>query len=84
MYQAGLKRLKACMQRASHGEELVIAFLGGSITQGSLATKDENTYARRVFSWWKESFQNPGFTMSMAVLAALHPTMVYHVQLQMC
>lgn len=61
MYQAGLKRLKACMQRASHGEELVIAFLGGSITQGSLATKDENTYARRVFSWWKESFPESRF-----------------------
>lgn len=56
MQKADLNRLKKCMQRAEDGEELVIAFLGGSITQGSLATKAENTYAYRVFSWWKKTF----------------------------
>lgn len=50
------ERLHACMQRAKKGEELTIAFLGGSITQGSLATKPENTYAYRVFSWWERTF----------------------------
>ncbi len=57
MYQPDLKRLKLCMQRAMQGEELVIGFFGGSITQGSLATEYKNTYAYRVFTWWKESFK---------------------------
>ena len=51
-----LKRLKDCMKRAEAGEELTIGFLGGSITQGSLATTMENTYAYRVFTWWKQTF----------------------------
>ena len=50
MYQPNLARLKECMRRAEMGEELTIGFLGGSITQGSLATEHENTYAYRVFT----------------------------------
>lgn len=61
MDQADLRRLKKCMERAGQGEELAIAFLGGSITQGSLATIAENTYAYRVFRWWKEAFPNAKF-----------------------
>lgn len=49
------------MQRACRGEELTIGFLGGSITQGSLATKPENTYAYRVFCWWKANFKEAEF-----------------------
>lgn len=59
--QADLRRLKTIMQRAEQGEELVIAFLGGSITQGSLASTPEKTYAYRVFSWWKKTYPNAEF-----------------------
>lgn len=55
MEKINLSRLKNCMARAQRGEELTIGFLGGSITQGSLATEHENTYAYRVFTWWKET-----------------------------
>ena len=41
MKDVNLKRLKDCMKRAEAGEELTIGFLGGSITQGSLATTME-------------------------------------------
>lgn len=61
MERGNLARLKGCMRRAKQGEELTIAFLGGSITQGSLATKPENTYAYLVFSWWKENFKKAQF-----------------------
>lgn len=49
------------MRRAGLGEELTIGFLGGSITQGSLASKQEYTYAYRVFAWWKEAFPKAVF-----------------------
>lgn len=49
-------RLKACIQKAEQGGELTLAFFGGSITQGSLATAQENTYAYQVFRWWQEHF----------------------------
>lgn len=56
MYQADLTRLKLCMERAGRGEEVTVAFLGGSITQGSLASDHSHTYAYRVFEWWKRSY----------------------------
>lgn len=61
MKMKNLARLKSCMQRAQEGQELTIGFLGGSITQGSLATEHENTYAYRVFSWWKQTFPKATF-----------------------
>lgn len=61
MYQPDLTRLENCMHRAMNGEELTIAFLGGSITQGSLASSEENTYAGRVFAWWEKTFPKARF-----------------------
>ncbi len=49
-------RLKACMKRAAAGEKLVIGYLGGSITMGSLATVQEKCYAYLSHLWWKETF----------------------------
>ena len=56
MKNVNFERLKKCMLRSRQGGELTIGFLGGSITQGSLATKPENCYAYRVFSWWRQAF----------------------------
>lgn len=53
MGQADLRRLQTCMRRAERGEELVLAFLGGSITQGSLASVPKQAYAYLVYSWWR-------------------------------
>lgn len=61
MYQMNFARLKKCMMRAVAGESLNIGFIGGSITQGSLATKAQNTYAYQVFLWWKRTFPNAWF-----------------------
>ena len=55
------ERLINCIRRAENGEELTISFFGGSITQGSLADKAEEMYARRVFSWWEKTFPQAQF-----------------------
>ena len=49
------------MDRANCGEELTIGFLGGSITQGSLASQHEKTYAYQVFRWWNQTFPKAKF-----------------------
>lgn len=49
MERSNWARLKECIKKAEEGKELTIGFLGGSITQGSLATTPENTYAYQVF-----------------------------------
>lgn len=56
MYKINTKRIKNCFEKAAKGEAVTLGFLGGSITQGSLATTEENCYAYQVFLWWKKEF----------------------------
>lgn len=68
MYQRATKwakdesRLAAVMKKALSGEEITIGFIGGSITQGSSATKPENSYASLVINWWEEAFPKAKIT----------------------
>ena len=48
--------IQKCMVRAASGQPITVGFLGGSITQGSLASRPEYCYAARVYRWWQESF----------------------------
>ncbi|MEE0832637.1 MAG: GDSL-type esterase/lipase family protein [Lachnospiraceae bacterium] len=57
-----ITRLKNLMKRAANGESLVIGFLGGSITQGSLSSTPKTCYAYLVYEWWKKSFPNAAFS----------------------
>ena len=57
-----MTRLKNLMKRAANGESLVIGFLGGSITQGSLSSTPKTCYAYLVYEWWKKSFPNSAFS----------------------
>lgn len=51
-------RLQKVMQKAGNGENICIGFLGGSITQGSLASTPEKCYAYLVYSWWQSHYRN--------------------------
>lgn len=57
-----ITRLKNLMKRAANGESLVIGFLGGSITQGSLSSTPKTCYAYLVYEWWKKTFPNAAFS----------------------
>ena len=54
--EGNLYRIKKCMKKAQKGGRVTIAFLGGSITQGSLSTTPETCYAYLVYEWWKKKF----------------------------
>lgn len=54
-------RMKELMKRARAGQKLVIGFVGGSITQGSLSSTPQLCYAYRVYLWWKEKFPQAEF-----------------------
>ena len=60
--RGNLYRMKNLMERAKRGEALNLAFLGGSITQGCLASAPELCYAARVFDWWVKTFPQAQFT----------------------
>ncbi len=48
--------IKNCMKKALNGEPVTVGFLGGSITQGSLASSPDRCYAHLVYDWWKQKF----------------------------
>ena len=50
-------RLMGVMERAARGEEITIAYLGGSITAGSSASpQDKKCYAALSTTWWNDTF----------------------------
>ena len=53
-----MTRLKNLMKRAANGESLVIGFLGGSITQGSLSSTPKTS-----MSGGKNHFQTRHFPL---------------------
>lgn len=50
--------IAGCLKRAAAGKTVTVGFIGGSITQGSLASEERFSYAYRVYQWWQETFPN--------------------------
>jgi len=50
------------MKKAMRGEDIVVGFLGGSITQGCLSSTPETCYAYLVYRWWCEKFPSAKVT----------------------
>lgn len=63
MPQPSLARWKRCLRKAAAGGPLTLGFLGGSITQGSLASAPGNTYAAQTAGWWRARFPKAGVRM---------------------
>lgn len=55
-------RIQRVMDRAAAGEDITVGFLGGSITQGSLASTPEKCYAYLTYRWWQEKFPKSHIT----------------------
>ena len=49
-------RLAAAMKKAMNGEAVTVGVIGGSITQGSLASNQANCYASKFTDWWENKF----------------------------
>lgn len=60
--RGNLYRLKEMMKRAEQGDRMTLAFLGGSITQGSVSTQYTNCYAYLVYQWFVRRFPKTAFT----------------------
>ncbi len=49
-------RLIKAMDKARRGEDLCIAFIGGSITEGYSSTSHDKCYAKLIHDWWVREF----------------------------
>jgi len=52
-----LSRIARAMEKGKKGEEITVAMLGGSITQGSLSSTPKTCYAYYVYQWWSNKFK---------------------------
>jgi lysophospholipase L1-like esterase len=57
-----VSRLRSFLKRAEAGEKLTVGFIGGSITNGSLASVHERCYAARTVRWLGEKYPKAEFT----------------------
>lgn len=48
--------IQSVFRRAERGEPVTLGFLGGSITQGSLASAQDKCYASLVANWWSRQY----------------------------
>ncbi len=62
-------RLANMFKKAADNKGITVAYLGGSITQGSSAT-ESNCYARLVTDWFEETFPNTAITYVKAGIGA--------------
>lgn len=53
-------RLKRAIEKAKNGEEVVIAYIGGSVTEGQGASPNSNCYAYQSYQYFKNTFANGG------------------------
>ena len=60
--RGNLYRMKKLMRRARQGDRITLAFLGGSITQGSVSSQYTNCYAYLVYDWFVRRFPKTAFT----------------------
>ena len=49
-------RINDVYKKAKNGEPITVVFIGGSITNGSLASAPDKCYAYKVFEWWKDEY----------------------------
>lgn len=53
-----ISKIAETFNRAENGEDISVAFLGGSITQGCNAEVHEKSYAYLTYLWFKDKFKN--------------------------
>ena len=64
--QGNLARLAKVIEKAERGEKVVIAALGGSITEGMSAARPALRYSSQVLKWFRDTYPNGKFELANA------------------
>ena len=54
--------IRDLFERAREGKPITVGFLGGSITQGCVASEDSLGYAHLVYQWFVKTFPKSNIT----------------------
>lgn len=58
IHKGDISRILKLIEKAEKGNDITVAFLGGSITQGCNSTVYEKSYVELTYKWFKENFRN--------------------------
>lgn len=61
-FRGNTERIAKVLKKAEQGQPVVLAYLGGSITQGSLSSTPDTCYAAMTTKWWREQYPNTEVT----------------------
>lgn len=76
--QGDLFRLQHAMAKAQRGEPITIGVIGGSITQGALASAQEKCWGALTAAWWQKTFQESKITFVNAGIGATCSDLATH------
>lgn len=70
VHKGDITKIENILMKAKNGQDITVAFLGGSITQGCNATLYEECYANRTYLWFKNTFKDVNVTFINAGVGA--------------
>ena len=62
VFHGNTQRIAKVLKKAENKEAITLAYLGGSITQGSLSSSPETCYAAMTTKWWREQYPQTEIT----------------------
>lgn len=66
MFEGNNYRIKKAIEKARNGEEVTLAYIGGSITEGAVATSNDKCYASLSYEAFKKAYgQGDGSNVKM-------------------
>ena len=68
--EGDLARVWRGMEKARAGQPVTVAVIGGSITQGAMASKPDLRYGEQVAAWWRRTFPRSTITFVNAGIGA--------------
>jgi len=61
VFHGNMDRIAKVIKKAEQGKQITLAYLGGSITQGSLSSTPDTCYAAMTTKWWREQYPQTEF-----------------------
>lgn len=61
-FHGNTERIAKVLKKAESGQPVTLAYLGGSITQGSLSSTPDTCYAAMTTRWWREQYPQTEIT----------------------
>ncbi len=71
-------RIANAMRKARNGAPVTIGVIGGSISQGAVASTADKRYVNLIYKWWKDTFPKSEITLVNAAIGSTDSVIAVH------